>query len=81
MTTYKLQAGFMAASGNMRQLVADDERLNRPGPFRKFYLTKQYGEMLRQRGYTNQQLHAMDCAALEAAIMKALDDFSDNPPA
>jgi hypothetical protein len=56
------------------QLVANDERLNRPGPFRKFYLTKQYGQMLRQQGYSNPQLHAMDCAALEAAIIKAMDN-------
>jgi hypothetical protein len=53
------------------RLVSDDPRLSHAGPFRKFYLTKQFGEQLRQAGYKPRE---MSCAELEAAILRVVFD-------
>lgn len=51
------------------RLVADDARLNKAGPMRKFYLLKQFGDLLRANGLSNDAMKRMSCAQLEAAIV------------
>ena len=58
--------------GPPMKLLADDPRMNVAGPRRKFYLIKLYGQMLRDAGYTNDALHRMSCATLEATIIPLL---------
>jgi len=56
----------------MRLTHSTDPRCNVNGPFRKFYLMKQYGGLLRGAGFDTTAIRAMGCDALEAAIIKLL---------
>ena len=67
-----LATGMAEMAVRRLRLAGADERLNRDGPFRKFYLVKRYGALLREAGFSAYELRAFSCAKLEEAIIPLL---------